>query len=266
MAADTMLWLPPLLKLISAVFIVVAASVIVEHAGPVIGALVLTLPVTMWPAYLFLFLDHGAGYLAASGQVGLAVNAVSGPFMLLYLVLAQKRGLILSLGLAVATWIGLALLVRSHEWSLLGAGSLNLIVYPLCITLSRRYSNVRVKPVARQWFELPLRTALVCVLIGTVLALSHFGGPGAAGMAAVYPIATTSTMLLLHTRIGGPASAAVIANGLWGLFGLGIGLCLLILATPSWGGAGGLAIFLLVPMAWNMSVWLVRSGRLALAF
>jgi hypothetical protein len=40
----------------------------------------------------------------------------------------------------------------------------------------------------------------------------------------------------------------------------------LTLATPSWGGAAGLAIFLLVPMAWNMSVWLARTGRLAFAF
>src|SRR5450756_2562111 len=87
-----MFWLPPTLKLIVTAICVVAASVVVERAGPVTGALVVTLPVTMWPAYLFLFNDHDASYLAASGQVGLAVNAASAPFMLLYLVLAQQRG------------------------------------------------------------------------------------------------------------------------------------------------------------------------------
>lgn len=261
-ALTMMLWLPPTLKLILTAFIVVTASVVVERAGPVIGALVVTLPVTMWPAYLFLFLDHDANYLAASGLAGLAVNAASAPFMLLYLVLAQQRGLILSLVVAVTGWIVLASLVRSHDWTLLSAGLLNLAVYPLCIALSMRFRNVRVQPVARQWYELPLRTALVCALMGTVLVLSHLGGAGAAGMIAVYPISTTSTMLLLHARIGGRASAAVIADGLWGLFGIGIGLSVMALITPLLGGPAGLAILLAVSVVWNLSVWFVRTRRL----
>jgi hypothetical protein len=257
-----MFWLPPMLKLILTAFSVVAASVVVERAGPVIGALVVTLPVTMWPAYLFLFHEHDANYLAASGQVGLAVNAASAPFMLLYLMLAQQRGPMLSLILAVAAWMAFAFLVRSHDYTLLGAGLLNLAVYPLCIALSMRFSNVRVQPVARRRYELPLRTALVCALMGAVLVLSHIGGAGAAGMIAVYPISTTSTMLLLHARIGGRASAAVIANGLWGLFGVGIGLFMMTLTAPRWGGAVGLAILLAVPVTWNFSVWFLRTRQL----
>ena len=182
--------------------------------------------------------------------------------MLLYLILAQQRGLILSLILAVASWIALALLVRSYDWTLLGAGLLNLAVYPLCIALSLRFRNVRVQSVARKWYELPLRTALVCALMGTVLVLSQFGGAGAAGMIAVYPISTTSTMLLLHARVGGRASAAVIADGLWGLFGVGIGLFLMTLITPLWGGAAGLAILLAVPVIWNLSVGFIRTRQL----
>jgi len=261
-APTIMFWLPPMLKLILTAFTVVAASVVVERAGPLIGALVASLPVTMWPAYLFLFHDHDTDYLAASGQVGLAVNAATAPFMLIYLVLAQRRGLIRSLLPAIACWIVLALLVRSFDWTAIGAGLLNLAVYPLSIQLSMRFSDVKLQPVVRQWYELPLRTALVCALMGAVLALSHFGGPGAAGMVAVYPISTTSTMLLLHTRIGGRASAAVIANSLWGLFGIGIGLFMMTLTAPRWGGAAGLAILLAVPVTWNWSVWFVRRRQL----
>jgi hypothetical protein len=257
-----MFWLLPTLKLTMTAFCVVGASVVVERAGPVIGAMVVTLPVTMWPAYLFLFNDHDASYLAASGQVGLAVNAASAPFMLLYLVLAQQRGPMLSLILAVAGWIAVAFVLRSYACTLLGAGLLNLAVYPLCIALSMRFSNVRVQPVARQWYELPLRTALVCALMGAVLVFSHLGGAGSAGMIAVYPISTTSTMLLLHTRIGGRASAAVIANGLWGLFGVGIGLFMMTLTAPRWGGTVGLAILLAVPVTWNLAVGFTRTRLL----
>lgn len=51
---DLVFWLPLALKLVLTAGIVVTASVVVERAG----ALVVTLPVTVWPAYVFLSLDH----------------------------------------------------------------------------------------------------------------------------------------------------------------------------------------------------------------
>ena len=43
---------------------VVSASVITERAGPVIGALVATLPISAGPSYVFLALDHDAAFIA----------------------------------------------------------------------------------------------------------------------------------------------------------------------------------------------------------
>jgi len=251
-------WLSLGLKLVLTAGIVVSASVVVERAGPLIGALVVTLPVTVWPAYVFLSLDHDANYLAASAQSGLAVNAASAVFMLVYLVLAQTRGIIVSLLAAVACWIGLAWLARSLAWSLTGAILANLVAFSICLALSRRFREYQVPRVARQWYELPLRTALVCALMGSVLLLSNWAGPGATGMLSVYPISTSCTMLILHTRIGGRASAAVIANGLWGLLGIGFGLFALIVTIPPLGTAVALALLLAVPVGWNLSVWFAR--------
>ena len=246
------------LKLVLTAGIVVSASVVVERAGPLVGALVVTLPVTVWPAYVFLSLDHDATYIAASALSGLAVSAASAVFMLVYLVLAQTRGLITSLMTAVAFWIVLAWLARSATWTVAAAAVLNLVVYSVCLWLSRRFRKFAVPPVARQWYELPLRTALVCALMGGVLGLSHWAGPGATGMLAVYPISTTCSMLILHTRIGGRASAAVIANGLWGMLGLCGGLLALSLTIMPLGKATALALLLAVPVTWNLSVWISR--------
>ena len=248
-------------KLVLTAGIVVSASVVVERSGPLLGALVVTLPVTVWPAYVFLSLDHNADYIAASAQSGLAVNAASAVFMLIYLVMAQTRGLVISLIVAISCWIGLAWLLLSVTWTVVGAGLLNLLVYPVCLWLSRSFREVEVQRVARQWYELPLRTALVCALMGTVLGLSHWAGPSTTGMLAVYPISTTCTMLILHTRIGGRASAAVIANGLWGLFGIGGGLFALSIAILPLGIAIALALALFIPVAWNLSVWFFRHRR-----
>ena len=250
------------LKLVLTAGIVVSASVVVERAGPLIGALVVTLPVTVWPAYVFLSLDHDAIYIGASATSGLAVNAASGVFMLVYLVLAQTRGLVASLLAAAVCWIGLAWLARSVVWSAGEAGLLNLIVYSVCLWLSRRFREARAPRAARQWYELPLRTALVCALMAAVLGAGYWAGPAATGMLAVYPISTTCTMLVLHTRIGGRASAAVVANGLWGLLGIGGGLFALSVAILPLGTAAALALALAVPVAWNLSVWISRQLRL----
>jgi len=258
-SSDLLFWLSLGLKLVLTAGIVVSASVVVERVGPLIGALVVTLPVTVWPAYVFLSLDHDASYLAASAQSGLAVNVANALFMLIYLLLAQRRSLVASLPVAIACWIGLASLVHMHAWTLGSAALANLLVFSACLKLSRRFREFQVPRVARQWYELPLRTALVCALMGGVLLLSEWAGPGATGMLSVYPISTTSTMLILHARIGGRASAAVIANGLWGMLGIGGGLLALSLAMEPLGKVPALALALAVPVSWNMSVWFARQ-------
>lgn len=248
-----------MLKLVLTAGIVVTASVVVERAGPLIGALVVTLPVTVWPAYVFLSLDHDAAFVAQSAQSGLAINAVSAVFMLVYLVLAQRRGLIVSLCLAVACWIGLARIAQAVAWTVGGAGLLNLILYSACIWLGRRYREAQIPQLRRQWYELPLRTLLVCALMGTVLVLSNRVGPVATGILAVFPISTSCTMLILHPRIGGRPAAAVIANGLWGMVGIALGLLALCVTIVPLGTGTALALALAVPVTWNLSVWQARK-------
>jgi hypothetical protein len=98
--------------------------------------------------------------------------------------------------------------------------------------------------------------------MGTVLVLSTWAGPEATGVLAVYPISTSCTMLILHPRIGGRATAAVIANGLWGLLGIGWGLFALCIAIVPLGTEVGLGLALAVPICWNLSVWAARRRGL----
>ena len=66
----------------------------------------------------------------------------------------------------------------------------------------------------------------------------------------------TSLMLILHPRIGGPATAAVIANGLWGLIGFGIAIVVLHLGTRLLGSPAGLSLALATCVGWNLGLWL----------
>ena len=262
MSPDAVFWLALALKLVLTAGIVVTASFVTEHAGPLIGALVVTLPVTVWPAYVFLSLDHDANFIAESVVGGLGVNAVSGVFMLTYIVLAQRRSLPVSLLVALAVWLLLAAAARSVPWTMTLSVLANLIVYPICILLTLRFSNVVMPPKVRKWYDIPLRTLMVCALMGTVLLISNVVGPRATGFVAVFPISTASTMLILHPRIGGKATAAVITYGLFGLAGIGAGLIALNLAIMPFGIVPALALALLVPITWNMTVWVIRMRTL----
>src|SRR4029077_7942638 len=131
------------------------ASVVAERAGPLTGALVATLPVTIWPAYVFLALDHDAAYVAEAACSGLAVKAVTGVFLLVYAALARKRGLFVSFVTAVGCWIALALLARFVSWTLAAAGLLNLIVLSICLWFGSALSVAKMPPLRPRWYDLP---------------------------------------------------------------------------------------------------------------
>ena len=63
-------------------------------------------------------------------------------------------------------------------------------------------------------------------------------------MIALFPVVFTCMMLILHPRIGGRPTAAVIANGGWGLIGFGIAIAVLHLAALRFGSAIALSLAL----------------------
>jgi hypothetical protein len=258
MPADVLLWLPLAVKLIATAAIVVGASVVAERVGALTGALIATLPVTIWPAYVFLSLDHDAAYIAQAALSGLVVNAATGLFLLIYAALAQKRGTFTSLTLAAACWIALALMARSIEWSFAAAALLNLLVYPACLWLGGKLRTAAMPQLRHAWYDLPLRTILVCALMASVIEAGHWAGPVLTGLLAVYPISSTSLILILHPRIGGRASGAVIANSVWSLFGISFMLAALNLAVVPLGAPMSLAAALAIPIVWNLTVWVVH--------
>ena len=97
---------------------VVSASVITERSGPVIGALVATLPISAGPSYVFLALDHDAAFIADGALASLPINAATICLALTYVVLAQRHSALVSWGAAAAVWVALAALSRTLQWTL----------------------------------------------------------------------------------------------------------------------------------------------------
>jgi hypothetical protein len=70
-------------------------------------------------------------------------------------------------------------------------------------------------------------------------------------------------MLILHPRIGGPPTAAVLANSAWGLMGFGLAIAVLHVAVLKFGSAIGLSLALATGVIWNLGLW--WNGRRKLA-
>ena len=90
------------LRMAVAAAFVVTASFIAERSGPVIGALVATLPISAGPSYAFLALDHNAAFIAEGALASLPINAATIFLGLIYVVLAQRCNAAVSAGGAVA--------------------------------------------------------------------------------------------------------------------------------------------------------------------
>ena len=244
----------PLRMAIAAAF-VVSASIITERSGPVIGALVATLPVSAGPSYVFLALDHDAAFIAQGSLSSLPVNAATIFMCLTYVVLAQRRSLIVSCGSAVAVWIVVASLIRQFDWSLTAGLAVNLIAFGICIPLLAGYRHVKMPLVTRRWYHIPMRASLVAILVAIVVSTSGWVGPRISGIIALYPVVFTSIMVILHPRIGGPPTAAVLANSAWGLLGFGMAIAVLHVAVVWFGSAIGLGLALATCIVWNLTLW-----------
>lgn len=260
MSPDVWFLLVLAIKMAVAAAFVVTASFVAERAGALLGAMVVTLPIAAGPAYILLALDHGAAFIAESTVASLAVHAASGIFGMAYVVAAQRRSFAVTVAVAVGTWIACALAIRSITWSVPGAILLNIAAYGACVPLAQRYLHVRMPFITRRWFDVPLRASLVAVLVGTVVMLGDSVGPELAGMFAVFPIVMLSIMLILHPRIGGVATAAIIANAMWGLVGFALAILTLHLAAVPFGAPLALTSALSVSVAVNCIIFALRRA------
>lgn len=237
---------------------VLAATIAAERAGPLVGGLVATLPLGGGPVYVFLALDHDSAFIAASALNSLAVNVVNVIFALTYALLAQKRPLVVSLPLAMAVWTALAWTVYSQHWTLTSAVLINIVVLTACIAVARPLRNVPIPRVYVRWYDLVMRAAMVATLVGVTVTLSFRIGPGGSGILAVFPIILISMQIILHRRVGGKPSAAVMANAVLGLVGFGFACIVLHLTAVPFGSAIGLTLALATSIAWSLIVLLAR--------
>ena len=140
--------------------------------------------------------------------------------------------------------------------------AVNLALFGVCIALTNRYRHVQMPAIVRKWYDIPVRAFMVACLVAAVVGLSGHVGPTVTGLLAVFPIVMTSLMLIFQPRVGGPATAALIANTMWGLVGFSACLFTVHLAVVPFGTWAGLALSLAVSVVWNLVLYWLRRRAL----
>ena len=248
-------------KIAAAVFIVILSSRATEKAGPKVGSLIATLPVSTGPVYVFLAMDHDAAFIADCARMSVASSLAMLAYVWGHAYGSRRFATAGSLACAVAAWLAAVLVLQLRDWSIAEALAIYVVTFGGSIHLLRGFTRVKSPASAppRARYDLLLRAGLVaCVVLATTFA-GRTSGPQLTGVIATFPTVFTSLILILQPRWGGAFTAAMMVNGLKGLVGFGLALAVLHFAALAFGSAVALVIALAVAVGWNLGLaWFGR--------
>lgn len=248
------------LRMMLVALFVVVVALVAERLGPFLGAMVASLPLYTGPVYLLLSLEHDASYIAASTVTSVAICGANPVFALIYAILARTRSVGVSLLGGLGAWAGCGLLVQAHEWTLVEALLFVAPIYSVSLWLARNFTRgVAIRRAKRHWSDLVQRAVFVAVLTGVVIVASRRVPPEITGILSVMPILTTSLILVMHPRVGGPATAALLAHTLGGLVGMVVAFAAVNLSIPRLGVWAALSLGLAITVGWNIMLIAVRA-------
>ena len=262
MSPELVFWSLLALKMVLTAIVVVITSLVVERSGPFVGALVGALPTAAGAAYVILALEQPPDFIAAGAIGSVAINGAIAIFAAAYAMLAQRRGLLVSLGAATALWLAVAAVLRAVDWTPLGAMAITVAIYAVTVPLSWRYrtSSGPVKFI-RTRFDIPLRALTVAIVVAVVTAASSSIGSFASGMFALFPIILGSSIVILHPRLGGKTTASMLAHAQLPLLGLGLGFLAVHYLVAPIGVWPALAAGLVVCLAWSGFLLMIRTRK-----
>jgi hypothetical protein len=259
---ELIFWYGLALKMVLTAIVVVVTSVAVERAGAFIGALIAALPTAAGAAYVILAIEHPSSFIAASAIGSVAVSAAVSIFSAVYIVLAQRHGLLLSLSVSLLVWFAATAVFRLVEWTPLTAVLLNAVVFGITVPLSWRYREAGPpKKFLRTRYDIPLRAIAAAIVVAIVTTASYRIGSFASGMFALFPIILCSSIVILHPRVGGKATASMLAHAQIAFVGLSLGFVAVHYTAIPLGSWWAFAVGLCVCVAWSSMLMLLRLRK-----
>ena len=248
-----------LLKLTLAPLLVALATLVARRWGPKVGGIVVGLPLSTGPIFLFLAIDQGLGFAERAcigilfGLVGLAA------FALVYTAVSRYAGWGVSIILAVVAFFLVSASVGSY--TLTGAIEAAIAAYAALILAAWLIPRSRVGAtrLASPWWDIWFRMIAAATLTLAITAAAERLGPTFSGIVGTYPVVSTVATTFTHHRFGRDAAIAMVRGSV--LSWIGFVSCFLVigLALKPYGLAASLGLAALATVGTTILVlWIDR--------
>ena len=245
------LWLAIAAKVLFAASVVVGATAVAEKSGPLIACLIIAMPLSIGPTYVLLALAASPQFVAASAVGSIGANIAVALFATVYILLARRLPMPAALALALAAWFGVSWLIQRWNASPITTLVISTMALVVASLLTRHAVAGRALLAgAKRWHDLPLRALFVGLFAGLLVTVSHAIGPDWTGFLAAFPLVLTTTVVLMHPRVGPAATAAALAIAVQGILVYPCALFLIYLYGQTWGVWWSYLAALLLIVGW----------------
>jgi hypothetical protein len=201
-----------LLKLTLAPLLVGLATLVARRWGPRVGGIVIGLPISTGPIFLFLAIDQGVDF-AERACVGILFGLVGlAGFALVYAAVSRYAGWAVSLLLSVATFFGVSAGIGSSGLSSMAeAAPVAYAALVLTLSLVRRPRLATTRP-ASPWWDIWFRMIAAAALTLAITTAADRLGPTFSGIVGTYPVVTTVILTFTHHRFGREVAVAMLCG------------------------------------------------------
>jgi hypothetical protein len=206
-----------IMKLILAPVLVAAATLMTRKWGARVGGLLMGLPLTTGPIFLFLAIDQGSRF-AARTSVGILLGIIGlAAFAVAYAVSSNRIGWTGCLAFAVAAFIGFSVAARWLGGNVVVAGSTAWVALLLATSLIQK-PKLGAAPPTPPWWDLVVRMIAVAALTLATTGVAARLGPVLSGIVATYLVAITIVVTFTHVQLGRDGVLAMLRGSVLSWF------------------------------------------------
>lgn len=239
-------------KMLATAATVIAAALGAERAGPRLGGLITSLPVSAGPAYVLLALKSDDAFVAASGLGSYTTMAGAAAFLAFVILAGPRLGAIATVLWGFVAWSAAIAATLVLPRGAIVSSLINAAAFAGAFLATRRAdAGIVAGRAARGHLDLLLRAVAIGLLVAVVVTVSDAIGPNATGVAALFPVTFLSVTWTLHRRLGGAATAAVMASALKAMIGFALALLVIHIAAEPLGRWWALLLSLATTLGWS---------------
>ena len=220
-----------LFKLLTTPGLILGVTMLTRRFGPVLGGLLMGIPLTTGPISFFLAHEFGTEFAAKAATSSLFGQVSTGAFCLAYAVTALRFSPVVSALSGLSAFATLSALFSRVDWGLTSA---ILFFVVALVVIAHAFPTVRAVPSPRTspvW-DIPLRMALGAGFVTVITLLANQVGPHLSGLIAPMPVIALVLAVFIHSVQGGEAAGALLRSVVLGSPAFGMFFLTLVATLP----------------------------------